>query len=146
MSSCHPSSNRLQGLTTSQEPEGRTSCVFPLSHLRQGWSINRPSGEAARGARSRSASSRCIAPACATRLHARKGDWPLAHKLPLIGGHEGVGHIVAIGAHTIESPVEIGELGSRASGLLSAVRAVPQGLGTKLQTSYPAFMIRIANA
>ncbi len=39
----------------------------------------------------------------------RKGDWPLPHKLPLIGGHEGVGEIVAIGAHTINSPVKIGD-------------------------------------
>ena len=46
---------------------------------------------------------------CHTDLHARKGDWPLAHKFPLIGGHEGVGDIVAIGAHTINSPVKIGD-------------------------------------
>jgi hypothetical protein len=30
-------------------------------------------------------------------LHALKGDWPLDTKLPLVGGHEGVGTIVAIG-------------------------------------------------
>jgi D-arabinose 1-dehydrogenase-like Zn-dependent alcohol dehydrogenase len=36
-------------------------------------------------------------------------DWPLAHKLPLIGGHEGVGHMVAIGTHNIEFPVKIGD-------------------------------------
>src|SRR6267154_4515526 len=46
---------------------------------------------------------------CHTDLHARKGDWPLPHKFPLIGGHEGVGKIVAIGAHTINSPVKIGD-------------------------------------
>ena len=46
---------------------------------------------------------------CHTDLHARKGDWPLPHKLPLIGGHEGVGKIVTIGAHTINSPVKIGD-------------------------------------
>ncbi|KAH9963063.1 GroES-like protein [Russula compacta] len=46
---------------------------------------------------------------CHTDLHARKGDWPLAHKLPLIGGHEGVGDIVALGAHTVNSPVKIGD-------------------------------------
>src|SRR5712672_2770021 len=46
---------------------------------------------------------------CHTDLHARKGDWPLPHKLPLIGGHEGVGEIVAIGTHTIKSPVKIGD-------------------------------------
>jgi len=46
---------------------------------------------------------------CHTDLHARKGDWPLPHKLPLIGGHEGVGEVVAIGAHTLNSPVKIGD-------------------------------------
>jgi len=46
---------------------------------------------------------------CHTDLHARKGDWPLAHKLPLVGGHEGVGEIVAIGAHSNNPPVKIGD-------------------------------------
>ena len=46
---------------------------------------------------------------CHTDLHARIGDWPLPHKLPLVGGHEGVGDIVAIGANTIDSPVKIGD-------------------------------------
>ncbi|KAI9436127.1 GroES-like protein [Russula earlei] len=46
---------------------------------------------------------------CHTDLHARKSDWPFAHKLPLIGGHEGVGQVVAIGAYTNDSPVKIGD-------------------------------------
>ena len=46
---------------------------------------------------------------CHTDLHARKGDWPLPSKLPLIGGHEGVGDVVAIGAHTVNSPIKIGD-------------------------------------
>ncbi|KAH9939548.1 GroES-like protein [Amylocystis lapponica] len=46
---------------------------------------------------------------CHTDLHARNGDWPLAAKLPLIGGHEGVGTVVAIGAHTQDSPVKLGD-------------------------------------
>ncbi|GAA5862223.1 hypothetical protein JCM8547_007775 [Rhodosporidiobolus lusitaniae] len=33
---------------------------------------------------------------CHTDLHAWKGDWPAAPKLPLVGGHEGAGYIVAI--------------------------------------------------
>jgi len=37
---------------------------------------------------------------CHTDLHAMMGDWPLDNKLPLIGGHEGAGEIVAIGANT----------------------------------------------
>ncbi|ODV80955.1 GroES-like protein [Suhomyces tanzawaensis NRRL Y-17324] len=34
---------------------------------------------------------------CHTDLHAWKGDWPLDVKLPLVGGHEGAGVVVAKG-------------------------------------------------
>ncbi|KAK6459149.1 alcohol dehydrogenase 2 [Scheffersomyces xylosifermentans] len=34
---------------------------------------------------------------CHTDLHAWKGDWPLGTKLPLVGGHEGAGVVVALG-------------------------------------------------
>ncbi|CCX10586.1 Similar to Alcohol dehydrogenase 1; acc. no. P41747 [Pyronema omphalodes CBS 100304] len=34
---------------------------------------------------------------CHTDLHAWKGDWPLDVKLPLVGGHEGAGVVVAVG-------------------------------------------------
>jgi propanol-preferring alcohol dehydrogenase len=37
---------------------------------------------------------------CHTDLHALKGDWPAPPKLPLVGGHEGAGYIVAIGDNT----------------------------------------------
>lgn len=33
---------------------------------------------------------------CHTDLHAMLGDWPVPNKLPLIGGHEGAGYIVAM--------------------------------------------------
>jgi len=36
---------------------------------------------------------------CHTDLHAWKGDWPLDVKLPLVGGHEGAGVVVAKGAN-----------------------------------------------
>lgn len=36
---------------------------------------------------------------CHTDLHAWKGDWPLPTKLPLVGGHEGAGEVVAIGSN-----------------------------------------------
>ncbi|KAF8602276.1 GroES-like protein [Ceratobasidium sp. AG-I] len=45
---------------------------------------------------------------CHTDLHALLGDWPLDSKLPLIGGHEGSGFVVAIGAGT-HSPIKIGQ-------------------------------------
>ncbi|KAK1230900.1 alcohol dehydrogenase [Marasmius sp. AFHP31] len=47
--------------------------------------------------------------ACHTDLHAALGDWPLKAPLPLIGGHEGVGVVVAIGDNTQRSPVKVGE-------------------------------------
>lgn len=34
---------------------------------------------------------------CHTDLHAKNGDWPLPVKMPLVGGHEGAGHVVAKG-------------------------------------------------
>ncbi|GAA6024387.1 hypothetical protein JCM10207_003307 [Rhodosporidiobolus poonsookiae] len=37
---------------------------------------------------------------CHTDLHAWKGDWPAAPTLPLVGGHEGAGYIVAIAQGT----------------------------------------------
>jgi alcohol dehydrogenase, propanol-preferring len=35
---------------------------------------------------------------CHTDLHAANGDWPVKPRLPLIPGHEGVGHVAALGA------------------------------------------------
>jgi len=46
---------------------------------------------------------------CHTDLHAATGDWPLKANIPLIGGHEGVGVIVAIGDNTSHSPVKTGD-------------------------------------
>jgi propanol-preferring alcohol dehydrogenase len=40
---------------------------------------------------------------CHTDLHAWLGDWPMPNKLPLIGGHEGAGEIVAIGESSTTS-------------------------------------------
>ncbi|KAF2829202.1 GroES-like protein [Ophiobolus disseminans] len=44
---------------------------------------------------------------CHTDLHAVNGDWPLATKLPLVGGHEGAGIVVAKG--DLVTDVEIGD-------------------------------------
>jgi propanol-preferring alcohol dehydrogenase len=35
---------------------------------------------------------------CHTDLHAAEGDWPIKPKPPFIPGHEGVGHVAAVGA------------------------------------------------
>lgn len=44
---------------------------------------------------------------CHTDLHAMLGDWPLATKLPLVGGHEGAGVVVARG--DLVTDVELGD-------------------------------------
>ncbi|VTO84136.1 unnamed protein product [Fusarium graminearum] len=44
---------------------------------------------------------------CHTDLHAVNGDWPLASKMPLVGGHEGAGVVVARGE--LVKDVEIGD-------------------------------------
>ncbi|KAI5244243.1 alcohol dehydrogenase-like protein [Aureobasidium subglaciale] len=44
---------------------------------------------------------------CHTDLHALNGDWPLATKLPLVGGHEGAG--VVVGRGELVSEVNIGD-------------------------------------
>jgi propanol-preferring alcohol dehydrogenase len=36
---------------------------------------------------------------CHTDLHAADGDWPVKPMPPFIPGHEGVGHVAAVGAH-----------------------------------------------
>ncbi|WVQ81821.1 hypothetical protein IAT38_003948 [Cryptococcus sp. DSM 104549] len=46
---------------------------------------------------------------CHTDLHAAIGDWPIPPQVPLIGGHEGVGQVVAIGDNTLNSPVKLGD-------------------------------------
>jgi len=42
---------------------------------------------------------------CHTDLHAMLGDWPVDNKLPLIGGHEGAGYIVALNDETTDLKV-----------------------------------------
>lgn len=44
---------------------------------------------------------------CHTDLHAMKGDWPLPLKMPLVGGHEGAGVVVAKG--DLAQGLEIGD-------------------------------------
>ncbi|CAH0041156.1 unnamed protein product [Clonostachys rhizophaga] len=44
---------------------------------------------------------------CHTDLHAVNGDWPLASKIPLVGGHEGAGVVVARGE--LVQDVQIGD-------------------------------------
>jgi len=44
---------------------------------------------------------------CHTDLHAMNGDWPLDTKMPLVGGHEGAGVVVAKG--DLVKDVEIGD-------------------------------------
>lgn len=46
---------------------------------------------------------------CHSDIHAKKGDWLSQPTLPRVGGHEGVGHVVAIGEHSLDPPVEVGD-------------------------------------
>lgn len=52
---------------------------------------------------------------CHTDLHAVNGDWPLPTKLPLVGGHEGAGVVVAKG--NLVNDVEIGDHAGIKAGL-----------------------------
>ncbi|KAJ7100487.1 chaperonin 10-like protein [Mycena epipterygia] len=45
---------------------------------------------------------------CHSDLHIKEGGWGPV-KFPRVAGHEGIGHIVAIGEHTVASPVKIGD-------------------------------------
>ncbi|CCO37504.1 alcohol dehydrogenase [Rhizoctonia solani AG-1 IB] len=45
---------------------------------------------------------------CHTDLHTARAEWPIMPPTPLVGGHEGAGFIVAIGAGT-QSPVKVGQ-------------------------------------
>ncbi|CCM01247.1 uncharacterized protein FIBRA_03296 [Fibroporia radiculosa] len=46
---------------------------------------------------------------CHSDLHLMLGDWLEQPLLPSVGGHEGVGRVVAIGAHTADRGVKIGD-------------------------------------
>lgn len=46
---------------------------------------------------------------CHTDLHVSRCDWPVKATTPLIGGHEGVGEVVAISENTEVSPVKLGQ-------------------------------------
>ncbi|KAG6918848.1 hypothetical protein DXG01_011253 [Tephrocybe rancida] len=46
---------------------------------------------------------------CHSDLHIMKGDWQKKSILPLIGGHEAVGRVVAIGEHSDAGTVKIGD-------------------------------------
>lgn len=45
---------------------------------------------------------------CHTDLHAARGDWPVKPTPPFVPGHEGVGHVVAVGAGVTR--VAVGDL------------------------------------
>ncbi|KAJ3889689.1 chaperonin 10-like protein [Lentinula edodes] len=45
---------------------------------------------------------------CHSDVHVKNNDWGRT-QTPVIGGHEGVGHVVAIGANTVGSPVKVGD-------------------------------------
>ncbi|KXN83414.1 Alcohol dehydrogenase 1 [Leucoagaricus sp. SymC.cos] len=46
---------------------------------------------------------------CHSDLHIKDGDWARGPVLPLVGGHEGIGIVVAIGEHTSNPAAKIGD-------------------------------------
>ncbi|KAG6859843.1 hypothetical protein C0995_003066 [Termitomyces sp. Mi166 len=46
---------------------------------------------------------------CHSDLHIKQGDWQKKPMLPLVGGHEAVGRVVAIGKHSDAGTVKIGD-------------------------------------
>ncbi|KAK7458841.1 Alcohol dehydrogenase, variant 2 [Stygiomarasmius scandens] len=46
---------------------------------------------------------------CHSDLHVKNDAFGLPTPLPLVGGHEGIGTVVAIGNHTVDSPVKLGD-------------------------------------
>ena len=45
---------------------------------------------------------------CHTDVYIQRGDLPSNPVLPIVGGHEGVGHVVAIGEHS-DTQIKIGD-------------------------------------
>lgn len=46
---------------------------------------------------------------CHSDIHAKMGDWAFKPTLPRVGGHEGVGHVVAIGQHSQNQVIKVGD-------------------------------------
>jgi alcohol dehydrogenase, propanol-preferring len=59
---------------------------------------------------------------CHTDLHALHGDWPLKTKMPLIGGHEVAGVVVALGS--LVKDIQIGDYAGVKVGQKSSPKCV----------------------
>ena len=46
---------------------------------------------------------------CHSDLHVRNADWANKPNLPLVGGHEGIGRVVAIGGSDHDGSVKVGD-------------------------------------
>ncbi|KAJ1302595.1 hypothetical protein OPQ81_002912 [Rhizoctonia solani] len=82
---------------------------------------------------------------CHTDLHAMLGDWPMPSKLPLVGGHEGAGFVVAIGKGTT-SPIKVGQaVGIKwlATSCLSCEACARDGSFQQYAVSYAAHVTPI---
>ena len=69
---------------------------------------------------------------CHTDLHAAEGDWPVKPTAPFIPGHEGVGHVAAVGAATTDPVATVQrETGGAHGVLVTAVspKAFGQAIG-----------------
>ena len=92
---------------------------------------------------------------CHTDIHAARGDWPVAPKIPLIPGHEGVGRVVDVGAGDL--PVAVGDrvalpwLGRACGHCRSCIGgwetycSAPQYMGYTMDGSYAEFALAYAS-
>ncbi|KAF9061670.1 hypothetical protein BDP27DRAFT_1337764 [Rhodocollybia butyracea] len=90
-----PVTSRAAVLTTFKQP----------LELRNDWPVTQPS-ELAPG--------ECLveleyAGCCQSDLHIKENDWGANASIPLVGGHEGVGKIVAVGEHTHGHRIKVGD-------------------------------------
>ncbi len=65
---------------------------------------------------------------CHTDLHAASGDWPVKPRLPFIPGHEGVGHVAALGQGVLR---KAGALDLRINSIQRARKQAPLALGAE---------------
>ncbi|GAB1524191.1 Alcohol dehydrogenase [Rhizoctonia solani] len=82
---------------------------------------------------------------CHTDLHALLGDWPMPSKLPLVGGHEGAGFVVAVGKGT-SAPIKVGQaVGIKwlATSCLSCEACARDGSFQQYAVSYAAHVTPI---
>ncbi|KAF8957763.1 chaperonin 10-like protein [Flammula alnicola] len=82
---------------------------------------------------------------CHSDLHIRNADWPRKVKLPLVGGHEGIGRVVAIGEHT-SSNVKVGDrVGVKWIANVSCPTSIINSHGYMLDGTFQEYVVSFTN-